>query len=132
MIRGRGISFGGGSGGGSGGGEVLDPVQVYNDTRPTDWLPMPTPAENEIYMLFHIPDGVSSLLAFTTVCTGNYTVDVGTVSNGVFVSNGTVTIDSGSIYEAELFADNFGNLIGYGCCSERKIKIIFGNGRVGA
>ena len=97
----------------SGGGstsEPLDPVEVYNTTRPSDWLPMPTPADNEMYLLFHIPDGVSSLLAFTVTCTGNYTVALGTVSGGSFVASSSVDIASGSKYETELFADDYGNL----------------------
>ena len=97
----------------SGGGstsEPLDPVEVYNTTRPSDWLPMPTPADNEMYLLFHIPDGVSSLLAFTVTCTGNYTVALGTVSNGAFVQMSSTSVASGSKYETELFADDYGNL----------------------
>ena len=101
---------GGGGGGGGSSGAPLDPVEVYNTTRPSDWLPMPTPADNEMYLLFHIPDGVSSLLAFTVTCTGNYTVALGTVSGGSFVASSSVDIASGSKYEAELFADDYGNL----------------------
>ena len=97
-------------GGGGSSGEPLDPVEVYNTTRPSDWLPMPTPADNEMYLLFHIPDGVSSLLAFTVTCTGNYTVALGTVSGGSFVASSSVDIASGSKYETELFADDYGNL----------------------
>ena len=97
-------------GGGGSSGEPLDPVEVYNTTRPSDWLPMPTPADNEMYLLFHIPDGVSSLLAFTVTCTGNYTVALGSVSGGSFVASSSVDIASGSKYEAELFADDYGNL----------------------
>ena len=99
-----------GGGGGGSSGELLDPVEVYNTTRPSDWLPMPTPADNEMYLLFHIPDGVSSLLAFTVTCTGNYTVALGTVSGGSFVASSSVDIASGSKYETELFADDYGNL----------------------
>ena len=102
------IQTGGGGGGSS--GEPLDPVEVYNATRPSDWLSMPTPADNELYLLFHIPDGVSSLFAFTVTCTGNYTVALGTVSNGTFVQSSSTSIASGSKYEAELFADDYGNL----------------------
>ena len=98
------------SGGGGSTSEPLDPVEVYNNTRPADWLPMPTPADNELYLLFHIPDGVSSLLAFTVTCTGNYTVALGTVSGGSFVASSSVDIASGSKYEAEPFADDYGNL----------------------
>ena len=98
------------SGGGGSTSKPLDPVEVYNNTRPSDWLPMPTPADNEMYLLFHIPDGVSSLLAFTVTCTGNYTVALGTVSGGSFVASSSVDIASGSKYETELFADDYGNL----------------------
>ena len=98
------------TGGGGSTSGPLDPVEVYNNTRPSDWLPMPTPADNEIYLLFHIPDGVSSLLAFTVTCTGNYTVALGTVSGGSFVTSSSVDVASGSKYESELFADDYGNL----------------------
>ena len=98
------------SGGGGSTSGPLDPVEVYNNTRPSDWLPMPTTAENEMYLLFHIPDGVSSLLAFTVTCTGNYTVALGSVSDGAFVQMSSTTVASGSKYEAELFADDYGNL----------------------
>ena len=98
------------SGGGGISGEPLDPVEVYNNTRPSDWLSVPTPADNEMYLLFHIPDGVSSLLAFTVTCTGNYTVALGTVSGDSFVAFSSVDIASGSKYETELFADDYGNL----------------------
>ena len=103
------VSGGGGGGGGSS-GDPTDPVEVYNTTRPSDWLSMPTPADNEMYLLFHIPDGVSSLLAFTVTCTGNYTVSLGTVSGGSFVASSSVDIASGSKYETELFADDYSDL----------------------
>ena len=98
------------TGGGGGSSDPTDPVEVYNNTRPSDWLPMPTPADNEMYLLFHIPDGVSSLLAFTVTCTGNYTVALGSVSDGTFVQMSSTSVASGSKYEAELFADDYGNL----------------------
>ena len=88
----------------------LNPVEVYNNTRPSDWLTMPTPEDNEIYLLFHIPDGASSLLAFSVSCTGNYVVELGTVSDGNFVQLSSTTVQSGKTYEAELFADDYGNI----------------------
>ena len=88
----------------------LDPIQVYNDTRPSDWLQMPMPNDNEMYLLFHIPNGCSSLLAFTVACTGDYTVEFGTVSNGIFVQSSSESVASGNKYEAELFANNYGDL----------------------
>ena len=104
------IQTGGGGGGGGSSGDPTDPVEVYNNTRPSDWLSMPTPADNEMYLLFHIPDGFSSLLAFTVTCTGNYTVALGSVSDGAFVQMSSTTVASGSKYKTELFADDYGNL----------------------
>ena len=98
------------SGGGGSSGEPLDPVEVYNNTRPSDWLPMPTPADNEMYLLFHIPDGFSSLLAFTATCTGNYTVALGSVSDGAFVQTSSATVASGRKYETELSSYAYGDL----------------------
>ena len=98
------------TGGGGSTSDPLDPVEVYNTTRPSDWLSMPTPADNEMYLLFHIPDGVSSLLAFTVTCTGNYTVALGSVSDGAFVQMSSTTVASRSKYEAELFADDYSDL----------------------
>ena len=94
--------------------DLIDPVAVYNNTRPSDWLSMPTPADNEIYLLFHIPDGVSSLLAFTVTCTGNYTIELGSVRDGAFVQMSSTIVASGRKYEAELFADEYGNLTSSG------------------
>lgn len=88
----------------------LDPIEVYKATRPADWLPMPEPQDDEMYLLFHIPDGASSLLAFTVTCTGNYTVALGTVTNGQFVQQNSTSNASGVKYEAELFADDYGDL----------------------
>ena len=98
------------SGGGGSTSEPLDPVEVYNNTRPSDWLPMPTPADNEMYLLFHIPDGFSSLLAFTVTCTGNYTVALGSVIDGAFVQRSSTTVASGRKYETELSSYTYGDL----------------------
>lgn len=91
-----------------------DPVEVYNNTRPADWLPMPMPQDDEMYMLFHIPDGCSSLLAFTITCIGAYTVALGTVVNEEFIQYSSVSIASGKPYETELFAADYGNLTSNG------------------
>lgn len=99
-----------------GGGDdgPLDPFDVYAETRPTDWLPMPTPEDDEIYILFHIQDGASALIAFTVTCTGSYTVALGTIEDGVFVSSSSSSVASGSVYENELSASDFGNLTSTG------------------
>lgn len=101
--------------GGSLSGKPLDPMEVYKATRPADWLSMPEPAGNEMYLLFHIPDGASSLLAFTATCTGSYTVALGTVEGGQFVQRSAVSVDSGAKYETELAAADWTDLTSDGC-----------------
>lgn len=86
-----------------------DPAEVYKSTRPADWLEMPEPQDNEMYLLLHIPNGSSSLLAFTVTCTGNYTVSLGTVTGGSFVPSVTESVESGVKYEADLSAQDFGS-----------------------
>lgn len=84
--------------------------------RPEDWLHMPVPEDDEIYMLFLIDDGeLESPIAFTVTCTGSYTVELGTVENDVFVSNGEkVTKYSDSTYQALLVGNDFKDLTSYG------------------
>ena len=103
------------NGGGSGGStDPLDPKEIYKDTRPKDWLPMPEPQDDEMYLLFHVYDGVSGLIAFTVTCAGNYTVQTGTVINGKFVDQTAESFESGSKYEAEYHADDYGDLTSTG------------------
>ncbi len=104
--------------GGSGGGTVaepLDPKQVYAERRPKDWLPMPVPEADEVYLLFHIPVvGVTSLIAFTATCTGNYKVELGTMANGAFSPISETSVTSGTTYEAELAASDWGHVTSNG------------------
>lgn len=98
---------------GSGGGlpqTAMTPAEVYRRTRPADWLPMPVPADDEIYLLVLVPDGATTLLAFTVTCTDRYTVELGTVQDGAFASSGSTSVSSGSKYETELFASQYDNL----------------------
>lgn len=96
----------------TGGGIFLTPNEIYLETRPLNWLDMPEPQGNELYLLFHIPNESSGLIAFTVTCTGNYTVEIGAVNNKTFVSDSTktLTLASGEKYENELLANDFGNL----------------------
>lgn len=87
-----------------------DPEKVYKATRPADWLPMPEPGEDEMYLLVHIPAGTSLPLAFTVTCAESYTVALGTVLAGTFIGRAGEPLASGTKYEAELDADTFGFL----------------------
>lgn len=40
--------------------KALDPLVVYEQTRPGDWLPMPEPEEDEAWMLWHIAKDASA------------------------------------------------------------------------
>lgn len=95
---------------GNWGSEPLDPVAVYRATRPSDWMDMPEPQDNELYLLFHIPEGASALLAFTTECTEDYRVEFGAVEAGVFQPCREESLPSGTKFEAELFAEDYGAL----------------------
>ena len=80
----------------------LDPEKVYRDCRPCDWLTMPEPQEDEIYLLMQVPQGVKGRVAFKTTCTGSYTVEAGNVEAGVFTPDLTTTVASGDVYEREI------------------------------
>lgn len=101
--------------GGGGASESTDPEELYAATRPTDWLTMPTESEindDELYLLFHIPDGGSASIAFSVNCTGSYTVSLLTSESRTEVSS--KTIDSGSSYRAQLSSSDFGDLTSNG------------------
>lgn len=65
----------------------LDPEVVYQQTRPADWLEMPTPAVDEAYLLLHISPDTIDNLNYKTTLAGNdvQTIEFGTVTNGTFV-----------------------------------------------
>lgn len=87
----------------------LSPDEVYRQTRPADWLPLPAPSLGEVYMLFHIPSGGESLCAFEVTCSGNYTVSVGTISNGSYSAGSTYSVGSGSTWEHKFDSSDYGN-----------------------
>lgn len=93
------IAEGGGGGGGGGGVKPLDPEKVYKETRPSDWLTMPSTIDNnEIYFLLHMPEdigGTVSLSLNVTRKTNNQTpttIEFGTAPNGVFTPDPALTI----------------------------------------
>lgn len=96
-------------------GEPPDPEEVYKAARPADWMALPEPQDNEMYLLVHIPDGLSSLLAFKVTCGGNYTVQLGSVgAGGVFQPSSSASVAGGSAYETQLPASEYGGLTGDG------------------
>lgn len=89
----------------------LDPKQIYRDTRPVDWMKMPSLIKaDEMYLLYHIPDGESLSVGFTVTCAGSYTVELGSVEDGAFTASVSTSLNSGATYEAELSAADCGEL----------------------
>lgn len=93
-------------------GAPLEPFRVYQAARPAEWLEVPEPEEDELYLLVHIPDGRESMLAFTVTCAGSYTVELGALSGGSFVTSVRASAASGAKYETVLRAEDWGNLAG--------------------
>lgn len=92
--------------------KVLDPKEVYRTTRPQDWLPMPTPGDDEMYLLGHIPDGLSG--CFTAQInwgsSGSCLVEIGTVENGVFVAKETINPPKNERFYHSIAKDAYGNI----------------------
>lgn len=93
--------------------EPITPTEdPYHGYRPSDWLPMPMPNEDEMYFLMMLPETGPSYLSFlaTTVDASDMTVEVGTVVDGEFVSGVSATVNSGIKCEITFNPDDFGNL----------------------
>lgn len=89
---------------------LLDPDMVYATTRPKDWLPMPTPGDDEIYVLCHVTDGFPVNFYAHLTTTGACTVDFGTITDGEFVTQETVSLTGTGAVNKEINPDNYGNL----------------------
>lgn len=99
----------------SGGGYVppettlLDPDEVYRTTRPSSWLPLPTPNDYECFCLGHILKGLKGYFAATITYNGTCVVEYGTLSNGAFVAKESFTPTSGTIFYKELNYSDYGD-----------------------
>lgn len=98
-----------------------------SDLRPSDWLPMPKPDDDEIYMLVHVPENLSTPLCFVVECDGSYTIDIGTVMANRFVSfNNITTVESGNAFETILHSEDCDTLTSDGMM-QAMIKITGNN-----
>lgn len=88
---------------------ALDPDEVYRTTRPKDWLPMPTPGDDEIYLLNLIPEGLDGAFTAQITFSGTCTVDFGNLVDGVFVAKETVTPTSGTKFFHTVYWDDYGD-----------------------
>lgn len=89
---------------------ALDPDVVYATTRPKDWLPMPTPGDDEIYVLLHIPDGLTGTFSANITSNGTVTAELGTVVDGNFVAKETLTISAAGTINKVIDSASYGNL----------------------
>ena len=101
--------------------EILDPDEVYRTTRPADWLPMPTPRDDEIYLLLHILDGIDGYFAANLIFSGVCSVEFGSVHNGLFVSQDSLTPVSETRFTKTLPYQDYGDVTsdGYRQCMIR-------------
>ena len=88
---------------------ALDPDEVYRTTRPKDWLPMPTPGDDEVYLLNLIPEGLDGAFTAQISFTGTCTVEFGNLVDGVFVAKETVTPTSGTRFFHTVYWDDYGD-----------------------
>ena len=87
-------------------GAAPTPKDIYAITRPADWLTMPEVTENEIYLLVHLKAPAENLVSFTVRCSGDFTVEYGTVAGNMFVPTDSKTIRSAYAFaEAFLYDD---------------------------
>ena len=88
--------------------DMSDPDVVYRVTRPADWMPMPDPAEDEIYLLCMIPEGLSAWFACKAVTSPGteYSIDIGVVGEtGAYVQKASIaTVASNTVWRAEIAA----------------------------
>lgn len=89
--------------------EYLTPEYIYKTTRPGDWLTMPTPGDDEMYFLLHIPADADGYFAGRFEGS-SMTLDFGTVVNGEFVSIETATSTSGVRFKKTVDHTKYGNV----------------------
>lgn len=89
---------------------VLDPDVVYATTRPDDWLPMPKPGADEIYVLCHVNEGLTATFSANISVSGKTTVEFGTIIEGAFVAQETLTSSSGGKVKKILDSASYGDL----------------------
>ena len=86
--------------------DILTPELVYQTTRPGDWLPMPTPADDEMYLLGLVYPIINGIFSARITHSGNCTVEFGSLENDVFVPRKRINPTSAVRFtESLLFSD---------------------------
>lgn len=89
--------------------EILTPELVYKTTRPSGWLKMPTPTDQECYCLGHIFPGTTGYFNATITFTGTCVVEFGSVVDGVFVAKESYSPTSGTFFSKAIQYNNYGD-----------------------
>lgn len=89
--------------------EVLTPEFVYKTTRPKDWLPMPRPGDNEMYLLGYLEEGFDNQVSFVIYGSGSLSVEIGTIRNKEFVPIETVEAAFSTRFTKKLDFYNYGD-----------------------
>lgn len=89
---------------------TADPDEVYRTTRPADWLPMPTPNDNETYCLCFIPESENGVFTAELHFTGNCSVEFGNIVNGVFTAKESITPTTQVRFSHTIQADAYGDI----------------------
>lgn len=88
----------------------MSPEEIYRTTRPVDWLPMPVPGDDELYLLGLIPQNGKGVFTAKFVSSSNCTVAFGNLVNGAFVAKETITPSYGTQFFHTLYAYDYGDL----------------------
>ena len=91
-------------------GNFTDPDYVYAVTRPADWLPMPTPNDNEMYCLCLIPEGEDGAFTAKVNFSGVCSVEFGNLVNGVFTAKESITPTTNVRFYHTVNADNYSDI----------------------
>lgn len=95
-------------------GEELTPEWVYRNTRPKDWLPMPHPGDNEMYLLGQILPNKKGYFYVLLTFSGTCSIEIGTIVNGSFVPKASYTPTSGTSFSCVVEYADYGDEISDG------------------
>lgn len=87
----------------------LDPEEVYRTTRPSGWLPMPTPNDYECYCLGHILPNTEGWFSIIVQFTGTCILEFGNLVNGQFVAKESHNLTNNTRFMTSLSYANYGD-----------------------
>lgn len=102
----------------AGGDNVLSPQEVYATQRPAEWVPLPTPGENEMVFLYLIPSTGTSTIQIAPYLydasnTAQMTILLGNMVGDTFVQVDSIvypSASSGGITSISLSPDDFSSV----------------------